>query len=98
MPDRDREDIFTGVCGKLILYATSTVRIQSLQDVVTKLFGDDCEVADIPANGSLIEVGMQVCTLLLKRSTVDSCREALLECGSALQDTLRQSCVSSDPP
>jgi len=98
VPDRDRADIFTGVCGKLILYATSTVRIQSLQDVVTKLFGDDCEVADIPANGSLIEVGMPVCTLLLKRSTVESCREALLECGSALQDTLRQSCVSSDPP
>ena len=89
----------TPMWGRIIVYAPEPVGICDLRPLVATLDDSCVELADIPAEGSTINTGHPVCTLLARAVSTEECRDNLCRAARQLRKRLprppeRQICRS----
>jgi predicted ATP-grasp superfamily ATP-dependent carboligase len=84
--------------GRIIVYAPHPTRVDSLPSLVATLTDSCLDIADIPAEGSTVNTGHPVCTLLARAPGVDECRDKLCRAARQLRKRLPRCKTAKDRP
>ena len=74
--------------GRIIVYAPQPVHMHDLRQLAATLTDSCVDIADVPAEGSTINTGHPVCTLLTRAGSVEECRDKLCRAARQLRKRL----------